>query len=69
MKKLLSKRFKVYLIDEYCTSKLYHRNCSEGENMKVTKKIEPKILSEKKVNYELHSVLTFKMSNNIECIK
>jgi hypothetical protein len=42
MKKLLSKRFKVYLIDEYCKSKLYHRNCSEGENMKVTKKIEPK---------------------------
>jgi hypothetical protein len=68
MKKLLSKRFKVYLIDKYCTSKLYHRNCSEGENMKVTKKIESKILSEKKVNYELHSVLTFKMSNNSECI-
>jgi hypothetical protein len=73
-KKLISKRFTTYLIDEYKTSKLCNKNSQEGENTKVNKKIlskiinGEKILTEKKIDIKLHSVLTFKMSNNSECI-
>jgi hypothetical protein len=59
MVKLLSKKFKVFLIDEYRTSKLYHKNDSEGTNL---------IVQTKKGEKKLHSVLTFKMGNNNECI-
>ena len=59
MKKLLMKRFEVLMIDEYKTSKLYYKNETEGDNQKVIRK---------ELQVKLHSVLTFKMGNNNECI-
>jgi hypothetical protein len=68
--KLLSKRFEVYLIDEYNTSKLYHLDEKiESEKLKV-KMFYPNDKG-KKVIYkkELHSVLTFKLDNKrMNCI-
>lgn len=67
MKKLLSKRFKVYLLDEFNTSKICWKTKIEGNKLKVTNKyIEngKEIKSEK----EIHSLLTFKMGNKEEGI-
>lgn len=68
IKKLLSKRFKVYLIDEYNTSKLYHKTGEEGKNLimkfKYTKNGEEKVMKR-----EMHSLLMFKTSEKEqECI-
>ena len=60
MKKLLERHFKIYLIDEYKTSKIYYKDITkENDNLCV------KINGHKE---KLHSVLTFKMSKNMECI-
>jgi hypothetical protein len=60
MKKLLSKRFEVYLIDEFNTSKLHYKTEEETENMKIEKEYEKdgKIF---KYTKKIHSILTFKM--------
>ena len=60
MKKLLERHFKKYLIDEYKTSKIYYKDITkENDNLCV------KINGHKE---KLHSVLTFKMGKNMECI-
>jgi hypothetical protein len=68
MKKLLSIRFKVYLIDEYNTSKLYHKTEEKGENLKIKIKYK-KDGMEKIYNKPIHSILTFKTGlKESECI-
>ena len=70
MKKLLSTRFKVYLIDEYNTSKLHNKNTTEGDNL-IKKNIykNKKTGQETEVVKKIHSILTFKMSDKRrECI-
>jgi hypothetical protein len=60
MKKLLKRHFNVYLINEYNTSKLYFRNTKiESDNLNV------RINNH---NKKIHSVLTFKMGKNMDCI-
>jgi len=68
MKKLLSKRFEVYLIDEYNTSKLFNKTGKEGENMKQTIRYT-KEGKEHKYDRQIHSIFTFKMSKEYKvCI-
>jgi hypothetical protein len=68
LKKLLSKRFQVYLIDEYNTSKLGWISEKEGEHMKVDIKFE-KEGKAYKFQKELHSVLRFKIGKKEnECV-
>ena len=58
MKKLLERHFKIYLIDEYKTSKIYYKDITkENDNLCV------KINGHKE---RLYSVLTFKMGKNME---
>lgn len=57
IREFLSRRFKVYLIDEYRTSCLYHKTGETGKKLKI-----------KEDNREIHAVLTFKMLNNKDCI-
>ena len=60
IKKILKKRFEVYLIDEYNTSKLNYRTEKKGEKLKMRMKYE--INGEEKTYIkEMHSILTFKM--------
>ena len=70
MLKLLAKRFKVYLIDEYNTSKLCNSNSAiESENLKIDVKYEDK--NGIKISYkkEIHAVLTFKTEHmKMNCI-
>jgi hypothetical protein len=68
VKKLLERRFEVYLINEYNTSKLYHKTEEEGKNLTIKKEIT--IKEEKKVvQQKIHAILTFKMSEKrSECI-
>jgi len=67
LKKLLSKRFMVYLIDEYKTSKLYHKTELEGTNFKKEYTIK-----ESTFKKPIHSVLTFPSNTSgdkqTECI-
>jgi len=67
MKKLLSKRFNVYLIDEFNTSKLCWKTKTEGNKLKVINKY---IKDNKEIKSErlIHSLLTFKMGNKEEGI-
>ena len=67
MKKMLSKRFKVYLLDEFKTSKLCWKTKTEGYKLKVTDKYI-KDGKEIKSEREIHSLLTLKMSNKEEGI-
>jgi hypothetical protein len=67
MKKLLSKRFRVYLIDEYRTSMLHHKTEEKMENLK--KKITyEKDGKEKTYTKKIHSILTFQMGRGRGCI-
>jgi hypothetical protein len=60
MKKLLERHLKIYLIDEYNTSKIYFKDITkENDNLCV------KMYGHKE---KLHTVLTFKMGKNIKCI-
>ena len=72
MKKLLSKRFKVFLIDEYKTSRIYHKIIGEEiyESKDENKiKFTFKTKDNKEIKKTIHSILTFKMSNKrSECI-
>ena len=77
MTNLLKTRFKVYLINEYNTSKLYHKTEKEGENLNIkityTKEItneEGKIIKETMTSTKkIHSILTFKTGKkSSECI-
>ena len=68
MKKIMAKRFEVYLIDEYNTSRLHHKTSKEGKNMKKTTKYEEngKIYEHVK---SIHSIFTFKTSKEYKvCI-
>ena len=65
IKRLLKRRFEVYHINEFNTSKLNCYTEKENSNLKVTYKNSKNEEKEK----SLHSVLTYKMSNNrIGCI-
>ena len=67
MKKLLEKRFEIYLLDEYGTSKYCWKTKEEGKNKEVDmkwKKEGKEYVSKKK----LHSILTFKMGEKREMI-
>jgi len=69
IKKLLSKRFLVFLIDEFHTSKLYNKSETEGENVKINIKYEDIDGKIQMGTRKLHSVLMFESSNgNRECI-
>lgn len=57
IKRKLSERFEVYLIDEYMTSKAYHKCSCLGENVKVFDK-------DKKEKRKLHAVLSFKIDKH-----
>ena len=70
LRRILAKRFRVYTIDEFNTSKLYHKTEEEGEKLKldVKKVTKGKVVHEEKQK-EMHSILTFKTSNKgSECI-
>ena len=58
LKKLLSRRFKVFLIDEFRTSKIHHETEKKCENLMKPIKYGVDKVYKKKV----HSVLTFKKS-------
>ena len=60
MKKLLEKRFKVYLINEYNTSKLGWKMKEKNENIKIKQEYEINGVLYKTVK-EIHSVFTSKM--------
>ena len=75
MKNLLKKRFEVYLIDEFNTSKFNYKYESEGKKLKIKNKELHSVLTFKtkkeenqNINKDEHSVLTYKMSSNTECI-
>jgi len=67
MKKLLSKKFKVYLLDEFNTSKLCWKTKKEGNKLKITNTYE-KNGKKYESKREIHSLLTFKMSKKEEGI-
>jgi DNA-dependent RNA polymerase auxiliary subunit epsilon len=61
LKRKLSERFNVYHIDEYNTSKLYHKTETECSHFSY--------IDKKNHLRTLHSVLTFKLANKLEgCI-
>ena len=75
LKRKLAEHFKVYLIDEYNTSKINSKGTDECENISVTYKKtfkpeskEPAQIplqmdtNEKTLRKQLHSVLSFKMN-------
>ena len=65
-RKLLSKRFKTFLINEYNSSKLCYKTEKEGKNLIAEAKDKDGNL---KYNIKLHSVITFEMGeNNVGCI-
>jgi hypothetical protein len=71
MKRLLSKRFKVFLIDEYKTSMIYHKTDEQIYESKDENKIKFtfKTKDKKEIKKTIHAILTFKMSNKrSECI-
>ncbi|AYV83137.1 MAG: hypothetical protein Hyperionvirus4_102 [Hyperionvirus sp.] len=55
LRRLLARHFKVYLMDEYRTSKLNHKTEEENSNLELPDK--------KRKIRKIHSVLTYKMSN------
>ena len=59
MKKLLSKRYEVYLIDEFRTSKLHHKTEHEMCNMKINNTYKLDDNSYKTNSKKIHSILTF----------
>lgn len=59
LKRKLSERFKVYLIDEYLTSKIHYKENIKCDNICIAKKGEIK---------RLHSVLSYKKDNKSGCI-
>ncbi len=65
--RLLATRFKVFLIDEYKTSKIHYKTKTELKNLEITKEVtingEIKKYKEKK-----HQILTYKMGNESGCI-
>ena len=67
IKRLLKKRFEVYLIDEYNTSQIHHKT---GEKMKHHKIMMSYQKDGKEIKYskEMYSILTFKTSNGNGCI-
>jgi hypothetical protein len=67
MKKLLSKRFKVWLVDEYRTSMLNHITEEKMENLKKKIRYE-KDGKEKTYTKKIHSILTFQMGRGRGCI-
>ena len=67
LKRLLSKRFPVYHIDEYLTSKLSHKTHEECGKLKMVFNNNKK--KGGKVTKRMHSVLTYEMSNRrLGCI-
>lgn len=58
LKRKLKERFKVYLIDEYLTSKIHYKHNVRCENLKIKTKPE-----ENKI--KLHSVLSFKLEKGM----
>src|SRR3989344_1975010 len=62
IKKLLLKKFKCYLIDEYNTSKLNYKTEKEQENLIIKNKYEKDCKIVEK-SQKLHSVFTFTMGN------
>ena len=62
MLRMLSKKFKVYVINEYNTSKLNCKTKEENTNLKhnVTKNHKVDTIEEIQ---QIHRVLTYKMSN------
>jgi hypothetical protein len=81
LKRKLSERFKVYLIDEYLTSKLHYKHHVRCNNLKIKVELtedKEKPLSENSTlvnmqpKYEskyLHSVLTYKIVKDMGCKK
>jgi len=68
IKKLLEERFEVYLINEYNTSKLFHKTEKKGDNLQIPIEYEKDGIK-KVAHKKIHSVLTFKTSKGrIECI-
>lgn len=68
MKRLLSKRFEVYLIDEFNTSKINYKTHEEQEHLKLCVEVKQDNKIVKKVK-EIYSVLTYQMDNKrIGCI-
>lgn len=67
LKRLLEKRFKVYLLDEFKTSKLCWKTKEEGKNVIIKEKYEKngKVYESER---KMHSLLTFKMSKKEEGI-
>lgn len=61
LKRKLSERFKVYLIDEYLTSKIHYKHHIRCKNLKIPNKIKSEIQPVKKFSSKLHSVLTYKI--------
>jgi hypothetical protein len=74
LKKNLRIHFDLFLIDEFRTSMLHHKEETECDNLSISnisgeKKIDEINKSKKEVNFRLHSVLTYKMrSGYIGCI-
>lgn len=60
MRRLLSKRFKVYLIDEYKTSKIYHKTREVLQKLSI-KMSYMKDDKENIYNKLIYSILIFKM--------
>ncbi|ARF09408.1 hypothetical protein Indivirus_1_31 [Indivirus ILV1] len=56
MKRVLARRFNVYTIDEFRTSKYHYKTETIGKNLYVTDKNNE--------SKKIHSVVTFKMENN-----
>ena len=67
LKRLLKKRFEVYLLDEFGTSKKSYKT---GEDMEHHKIIKTYVKDGKEIKYikEMYSILKFKTSNGYGCI-
>jgi len=69
IKRLLSKRFEVYLVDEYNTSKINHLSKEEMKHLELKIKYKDNMNKIKEYSKEIYSVFTYKMSNeHIGCI-
>ena len=67
IKRLLKKRFEVYLVDEYNTSKMHHQTREEMKHHKIMLSYQ-KDGKDMKYLKEMYSILTFKTSNGYGCI-
>jgi hypothetical protein len=67
IKRKLKERFKVYLIDEYLTSKMHYKHKVRCDNIEINVKPKPTVenTNPKEYKKKLHSVLSYKIEKEV----